>query len=407
MQSKARFLSLATMIWMLVLFCAATVAAAPAQNTFFTNLANFDGTNGAVAFEALIQAANGNFYGTASSGGNPGCSGLGCGTVFKISASGTLTTVYSFCSQPNCTDGSSPGSVLVQARDGNLYGTTEGGGSYSGGTVFKLTPMGGLTTLYSFEGSDGATPYGPLIQATDGNFYGTTSGGGANNAGTAFRLTPMGTLTTLYSFCSQPNCTDGTAPYGGLLQGTDGNFYGTTEGGGDDFGTVFKVTSTGTFTTLYRFKGTEGSFPYAGLIQATDGNFYGTTSLSGSGGFNGTVFKITSAGVLTIVYSFCSQPNCTDGGDPYDSLVQARDGNLYGTTSGGGTDNDGTVFKITPAGTLTTLHSFQGTDGLLPFAGLVQAIDGSFYGTTSQGGSYGYGTVFRVGEAGSCATCRP
>jgi uncharacterized repeat protein (TIGR03803 family) len=282
---------------------------------------------------------------------------------------------------------------VVQARDGNFYGTTEGGGANLAGTVFKITPAGKLTTLYSFcaqtNCTDGTYPYAGLAQGTDGNFYGTTLGGGGNNScsggcGTVFKITPAGTLTTLHIFTDSP---DGALPYAGMVRGTDGNFYGTTlNGGGYGFGTVFKISAEGNLTTLYSFGGHDGTYPYAGLIQAADGKFYGTTS---SGGENincdcGTVYRITSAGKLTTMHSF----DKTDGYLPEARLVQATDGNFYGTTAYGGANNPGgTLFEITSEGKLTTLHSFNVADGTFVNAGMAQATTGIFYGTTSQGGS--------------------
>ena len=339
-------------------------------------LANFNGTNGASPqLMSLIRGSDGAFYGTTSGGGsNSG------GTVFRITPGGTLTTLYSFCSQAGCADGENPLAGLIQANDGNFYGTTSLGGAHRIGTVFKLTPGGTLTTLHSFCSQfsppnacqDGTDPTGSLIQATDGNFYGTTAtgGGDAANEGTIFKLTPGGVLTTLYVFCSQLNCVDGEQPIAGLVQGTDGNFYGTTRFGGiARNGTIFKITPGGSLTTLYSFCSqtncADGAIPIASLIQATDGNFYGTTALGGPAGVAGfgTVFKVTPSGALTTLYSFCTQANCPDGSQPAAGLVQGNDGNFYGTTTMGGTNNLGTIFQITPSGTLTTLHSFNGTDG--------------------------------------------
>jgi uncharacterized repeat protein (TIGR03803 family) len=340
----------------------------------------------------------------------------------------TLTTLHAFAGYP--TDGASPYAGLVQATDGNFYGTTYAGGTSGNcqggcGTVFRITPAGTLTTLHSFDWYDGASPTGALVQGNDGNFYGTTYGGGADpHYGTVFKITPAGALTTLYSFCAQANCADGAMPYAGLVRAPDGNFYGTTLGGGSNngcslgvngYGTVFKITPAGALTSLYSFCSqmncADGEYPQAGLVQATDGNFYGTTPEGGGGVYHqgGTVFKITSSGTLTTLYNFCSLPACADGADSLAALLQGTDGNFYGTTIGGGaycTANSGcgTVFKITPSGSLTTLHSFDDTDdGKAPFARLVHATDGNFYGTTAFGanpacttGLHGCGTVFRL-----------
>jgi uncharacterized protein (TIGR03437 family) len=227
-------------------------------------------------------------------------------------------------------------------------------------------------------------------------------------------MTPGGTLTTLYAFCSQANCSDGQEPGAGLIQASDGNFYGTTSLGGifpndalsgapNGYGTVFKITPGGALTTLYRFCSMGGSCadgedPSGALIQASDGNFYGITLGGGANArpYGGTVFKITPGGTLTTLYSFCALANCADGNSPYAGLIQASDGNFYGTTSGGGAHGYGTVFRITPGGTLTTVDSFDGADGASPLAGLIQASDGNLYGTTYEGGAYGSGTVFKL-----------
>jgi uncharacterized repeat protein (TIGR03803 family) len=237
-----------------------------------------------------------------------------------------------------------------------------------------------------------------VIEATGGNFYGTTSTGGVNGYGTVFKIASPGKLTTLYSFCSQANCVDGASPYAGLIQSTDGNFYGTTLYGGANnsacgpyfCGTVFKITPAGHLTTLYSF-GLEGTGPN-GLVQAANRNFYGTTATGGNNSW-GTVFEITPQGQLTTLYNFCSQTNCTDGAEPFAGLIQATDGNFYGTTYYGGTNPSacngmwcGTVFKITTAGKLTTLHSFDAKDGGQPSAALAQATNGNFYGETTVGG---------------------
>ncbi len=278
--------------------------------------------------------------------------------MFRITPSGTLTTLYSF-NPPNPT---AMPSGMVQGSDGNFYGTTFTGGTNNQGMIFKLTPDGTLTTLYSFSGPDGQDPNG-LIQGTDGNFYGTTQAGGdlscgsGGGCGTVFRITASGVMTTLHSF-SGP---DGSVPIAVLVQSTDGNFYGTTSGGGASqncqaygCGTVFRITASGVLTTLYNFAGaasSDGMFPAAPLMQATDGNFYGTT-LNGGEHNAGSAFRITPAGTLVILYNFCSASQCTDGRSPWGGLLEGANGLLYGTTSFGGTVNCnnpngcGTVFSL-------------------------------------------------------------
>ena len=275
---------------------------------------------------------------------------------------------------------------------------SHGGGANGFGTVFKFTPKGGLTTLHNFNGTDGNGPTGTLIQATDGNFYGTTEGGGPVNQGTVFRITPRGKLTTLYTFTGGA---DGVAPVAGLIQARDGNLYGTTWGDAYDNlneGTIFKITLSGKLTTLFSFDTTDGANPQGGLVQGTDGDFYGATEEGGTYNY-GTIFKITSKGKLTTLHSFSGG---TDGDTPVCTLVQATDGNFYGTAAYDGKyPNFGTVFKITPSGKLTTLHNFDSKDGSYPYGGLIQATSGKFYGATFAGGSssaceFGCGTVFSM-----------
>jgi uncharacterized repeat protein (TIGR03803 family) len=283
---------------------------------------------------------------------------------------------------------------LIQGSDGNFYGTTQAGGASGHGAVFSITPAGVETALYSFSsGADGATPTGGLIQGSDGNFYGTTFQGGASSAGTIFKVTSTGNETVFWSFGSGA---DGTGPQAALIQGSDGNFYGTTQAGGaSGYGTVFRVTPAGVETVLYSFGGgTDGRYPYAGMTQGADGNFYGTTHQGGANSI-GTIFKLTPAGVETVLWSFGGG---TDGQNPYGTLIQGADGNFYGTTFQGSTNNEGTIFKITPAGVETVVYSFggvTGTDGRFPEAGLIQGADGNFYGTTEAGNTSGYGTVFK------------
>jgi uncharacterized repeat protein (TIGR03803 family) len=379
----------------ILVVCAATAVGSLAQTV--TTLVRFNGTDGSAA-NGLTHATDGNYYGTTQSGGaSANCSG-GCGTIFKITPGGVLTSLHSF----DFTDGARPLGGLIQARDGNFYGTTSEGGAgmdcVNGcGTVFKITADGTFATLQNFEFNEGGVPEAGLVEGTDGNFYGTTYAGGAfsqmcqgdTRCGTVFKITPEGVVTTLHSFTGQSN--EGANPQAGLIQASDGNFYGTTsEGGTFTVGTVFKISPDGTLTSLHSFELTDGLLPMAGLIQATDGNFYGTTEGGGSGTSRkcfvgcGTVFKVTPGGVLTTLHNF----NFVDGAEPVAGLIQGRDGNFYGTTGGGGTGNEcvigcGTIFEITPEGKLDSLHSFNSTDGFFPLAGLLQAADGNLYGTTA------------------------
>jgi uncharacterized repeat protein (TIGR03803 family) len=348
------------------LFCAATAIPSLAQT--FKTLVVFDGSNGAYP-SSIVQGGDGKLWGTTTGSGNPSC-----GTVFKMTPTGTLATAFTF----NCTNGNEPGGLTL-GTDGNFYGVTFYGGSGNQGTIFKLKPRSGaLTVLLSFDGSDGAEPVGNLTLGADGNFYGLTYGGGSSQLGygTAFKITRAGNLTTLYDFDS----THGSQPYAGPILGTDGNFYGTTYSGGTyGAGTVFKITSKGILTVLHDFggSGSDGDFPVASLIQARDGNFYGTTADGGPDN-DGTVFKITPSGTFTTLHAFVG----TDGYNPSGALVQGSDGNFYFAVSYGGANGYGTIFKMTAAGVLTPLHSFDGTDGAGPFM-LVQDTDGTFYGLTN------------------------
>jgi uncharacterized repeat protein (TIGR03803 family) len=338
--------------------------------------------------ENLAQGTDGNLYGTTEMGG---ISDLG--TVFTVTLTGEVTVLHSF----DGSDGEQPESGVILGTDGDFYGMTgNGNGAGFYGTVFEIDRERSLNTLQEFDNADGAFPTDALVQGADGNFYGTTSEGGNGN-GTISKITPAGGLTTLHEF----DGTDGSLPTSALVQGIDGNFYGTTFNGGamGIFGTVFKITPGGLLTTLYSFCSqtncTDGSFPEAGLVQGSDGNFYGTTTQGGTSDF-GTVFTITSNGTLTTLYSFCSESNCTDGKLPEAGLVEGTDGNFYGTTAGLA-KNYGTIYQITSSGVLTTLYNFSGTpNGSYPYGGLVQHTNGMFYGVTNEGGTDDVGTVFSL-----------
>lgn len=361
--------------------CAVLLGAAANGQTFAT-LWTFSGNYVFGSEASLVQGSDGNFYGTTNDGGTHGL-----GTVFKMTPAGALTTLYSFGS--NAGDGAGP-SPLVLGNDGNFYGTTQGN-AQNVGTFFQVTTSGTLTTVYSFTFAnlEGASPQG-LIKGSDGNFYGMTNSGGANNGGTVFKMTPAGALSTIYAF--NPSQTGANGLTGTLLQGTDGNFYGTMVGGGNyNSGQVFKVTPGGGLTILYAFGPLESNpGPPGALIQATDGNLYGVTNPGDS--VSGTVYRITTGGTLTNLYFFQGSGN---GANPT-TLIQATDGNFYGLTAAAGSDNSGTVFKLTGGGTLTTVYNFEylsdGADGIF----LLEAPNGVFYGTTNQGGAHGLGTIFEL-----------
>ena len=391
-KSSMRKLTLSRTAWFAFVFCVAVPIAAPAQT--FTSLFSFDGTDGSQPLlGSLVQGIDGNLYGIADTGGS-----FDCGTVFKITTGGTLTTLFNFQDNGN---GCHPDGGLALAANGDIYGSTTDAGSDGVGTVFKLTPAGTLTTVHEFNRTEGANTNSALVQGTGGNLIGTTVNGGiggcgptADGCGSIFKMAPGGALTVLHEF----DFTDGWDPRDApLVQATDGNFYGVTAGGGSssncahNCGTVFRISTGGAFATLHNFHGTDGSVPFAGLIQAADGNLYGTTNQGGAHG-DGTVFKITLGGALTTLHSF----DGSDGSNPFGVLVQATDGNFYGTTNAGGANGDGTVFEITPTGTLTTLHNFDGTDGAGAQSGLLQATNGTLYGNTFGGGASGNGTVFSL-----------
>jgi uncharacterized repeat protein (TIGR03803 family) len=364
-----------------------------------------------------VQGFDGNFYGTTFEGG-----ANSAGTVFKITPAGALTTLYNFCSLPGCTDGSFPYAGLLVTSNGDFYGVTSQGGTNLFGTIFEITREGELSTLYNFcsqaNCADGSDPQMTLTEA-NGDLYGTTPSGGAVGSGTVFRFSPSTRqFTSLYSFCSQAGCEDGEDPNAGLALGADGNFYGTTASGGANglFGTVFRISPTGKLRTLFSFDGPHGSQPSGTMVQGANGDFYGTTQAGGAKS-DGTVFQITPAGMLTVLYSFCSQTGCADGTYPNGGLVLATDGNLYGTAVQSGNTRCpagcGTIFKVTPTGNFTLLYSFcsqnECADGKHPLAGLVQGTNGNFYGATYFSGvSSGPGTIFTLGSGlGSFAEIIP
>ena len=362
-----------------------------------TNLYSFAGPpDGAGPQASLTEGFDGDFYGTTRNGGT-----TNEGTVFRISSGGSYDRLYSFGVLPN--DGTTP-HLLMQGSDTNFYGTAYEGGAKNDGAIFRISPDGAYTNLYSFAGypSDGANPRGQLAEDDEGNFYGTAEYGGASTDGIVFRISPSGLETNLYSFAGFPK--DGALPLGGLVRGSDGNFYGTTfDGGISTVGTVFRISPEGNYTNLYSFGNSpnDGQYPEAGLMLASDGNFYGTTTAGGTSS-NGTVFRISPEGDYVALYSFAGPyAHPADGATPDAELVEGADTNLYGTTSYGGTHGYGTVFQISLNGRETNLHSFAGSsatppDGQYPQSGLVQGRDGRFYGTTFNGGANNQGAVFML-----------
>jgi uncharacterized repeat protein (TIGR03803 family) len=366
-----------------------------------STLISFSTANGASPAAALVQGPDGAFYGTTQTGGL-----YGKGTVFRITSSGAFSNLFSFTGTNGPYTGDGPSGTLVLGVNGNLYGTTEAGGASNNGTVFAVTTNDTFTSLVSFTGTNGAYlgdySTAGLVWGTNGNLYGTTQLGGTNDPanggdGTLFEMTTNGGFTSLVSFTATNGAYLGANPQGSLILGADGNLYGTTYyGGTNDLinggdGTVFRITHTGAFTSLFSFNTTNGANPQAGLVQGADGSLYGTTYNGGSNAL-GTIFRATSQGLLTTLLVF----NTTNGANPYAGLVQGLDGNFYGTTQFGGTNGYGTVFQMMPAGRFTSLISFAQTNGANPVAGLTQGTDGNFYGTTGSGGTnYVYGTVFR------------
>ncbi|GAO44402.1 choice-of-anchor tandem repeat GloVer-containing protein [Flavihumibacter petaseus] len=352
-----------------------------------TVIKQFDLTNdGGYPKGSLLLATDGNFYGYVSGGSvNNG------GAIFRLTPAGVYTIVRSLSVN---TDGGRPQGKLIQGTDGNLYGMNYAGGSGSYGTIFKLTLTGTYTVLKALKQTDGGNAYGSLIQAKDGNLYGMTYWGGGTNFGTVFRITTTGVYTILRSFTP---ATDGSYPWGDLVEGKDGFLYGMcANGGANGNGTIFKISTAGQFTLLRALSAAvEGGNPSGNLIQGTDGNFYGLTK-NLAGGFHGSVIKMTPAGVVTVLKKF---ELATTGGYPGGSLYQNTDGVLYGMTNDGGTNAHGTIFKVTTAGVYTVLAALSGsTVGNIPQGALVIGKDSVRYGVNRNGGAYGWGTIFK-----SCA----
>ena len=351
-------------------------------------------TDAAKPYGTLIQATDGNLYGLSDVGGTHNE-----GAIFRFDpTTNSETLLYSFGSITG--DGTNPKGSLIQATDGNFYGTTTAGGTPGLGTVFEFNPSTDTeTVLHAFAGgaSDGATPGSNLVEASNGYLYGMTTAGGTNGSGTIFAINlSTGAYSNLYSFGSQAN--DGANPYGGLIQASNGELYGMTAGGGaSSFGTVFTFDpTTDVETPVFSFDGTDGANPYGNLLLASDGNFYGLTSGGGTNS-TGVIFEITPAGSESTLYSF-GATGSGDGAVPYGNLIQANDGNFYGMTELGGANGQGTVFEWSSTGTESVLHSFSNTttDGAEPYGSVLQTTDGTLYGVTAIGGQYTNGTLFTI-----------
>ncbi len=370
-----------------------------------------DATNipaGSSTFLINAAIASGSAYAITIKSHPPGTHCVISGGTGIVSTS-NVTDVRVSCGAPaevvldllSYTEGTSPWGSLLFASDGNFYAMATNYGLLGFGAVLKVTSTSVVTVLYSFAGgsTDGANPYGSLIEATDGNFYGMTSAGGASDKGVVIRITPAGTGTILHSFAG--GAADGDTPLGSLIQGSDGYLYGMTEvGGTTNNGTVFKMDLAGVETVLYSFGASpdDGVIPTeAALVEGTDGNFYGTASGGGALGY-GAIFSITPAGIETVLHSF----SLAEGANPESSLTQARDGSFWGATVSGGAGGKGTVFKVTSTGALTVMHSFLGppTDGTYGQGGLIQASDSHFYGMTYLGGASNNGAVYRITPTG-------
>ncbi len=402
-----------------IILAAVCILAASGSAQTLKTLVNFTGTNGSQPYSPPVQGTDGNLYGVTPEGG-----ANGHGTFYRMTPAGTLTTIFSFCQQSNCTDGAGPQGGIILGTDGNFYGTTQYGGTGTAfcgegcGTVFKITPKGVLTTLHSFctlsTCTDGYSPIAVLVQGSDGNFYGTVpNGGGSFLQGTVFKITPQGVLTTLYAFCIQSSCSDGETPLAGLVQASNGAFYGTTaHGGAIGWGEIFSITATGAFSVVHSFDSTDGANPSTTLIQDSNGLLYGTTQGGGTstacfGSSCGTVFDMTTGGTLTSLLSF----DDTNGAFPeYAAMVQGTDGDLYGTTGAGGAHEDaGTIYKMTTGGSLTTIYNFCSVGACSDGAGvnaIMQATSGVFYGTTAGGGTSSEGTLWSL-TAGQRAFVSP
>jgi uncharacterized repeat protein (TIGR03803 family) len=368
----------------------ALAALAPAQT--FTTLHSFpNGLGGGLPYAGLTKDPAGNLYGTTYYGGVSGG-----GVVFKVDTSGTESVLYSFCTQEYCADGSGPVAPVVRDKAGNIYGTTYFGGTNCNngcGTVFEIDIARNETVLHTFGYSDGCYPSQGLVMDISGALFGTTSGYDCSDNGNIFTVDSAGIFKILHSFAGPPS--DGAYPnYGNLAMDKSGNLYGlTAEGGAHNWGALYELSKSGTFTLLHSFMpGTsDGCDPEGSVVRDIYGNLYGTTNGCGSTG-NGTIWKVGKKGKETILHNFAG--GSSDGCYPYGGVARDTKGNLYGVTYGCGANGYGALYKLNTSGRLTLLHSFDYSDGILPIGEVLRNGEGTLYGTTYMGGTYGYGTVW-------------
>ena len=387
--TSVKFRLLGALLFALALVCTATIGQAQTVTTIY-NFAD-NGVSGATPwYVTLVQGTNGNLYGTTYNGG----ANL-VGTAFTMSTSGSEKIIHNFAG--GMTDGAYPTGGLTLGSDGNFYGTTQQGGSSAQGVVFQLTQTGTITILHNFNAfQDGAFPWGPPILASDGNLYGTTSGGGKSGNGAVYRISPSGNFNVIYNF--DANLVRGFAPIAPPTQGTDGFLYiPVSEGGTSYCGTILKMSTAGAINSSYSFPcGAGGSFPIGPLVQDANGNFYSTTQDGGTNG-EGTIYQVTSSLAVTVLHSFGA--TFGDGTFPGAGLLLATDGNYYGSTSDGGAYGDGILFNTNTSGTYNDLYSFNNSANLMqmsPLAPPVQSTNGILYGVTEFGGTSNDGTVYSL-----------
>lgn len=354
----------------------------------------------------VVQGDDGSLYATSNLGG-----AHAMGAVFKITPEGRMRVLYSFCAQPNCTDGDAPNGGLVLRPDGHFIGVAQGGGKYGFGTIFDITQTGQMTVLYDFTGGkDGSYPPAPPVLGPNGTFYGTAwEGGGTSGCGTVYRITNSGAVYGGFHLLHDFSGPDGCNPTAELTPGADGNLYGpVSDGGTGTYGVTFKITPAGALTVLHDFVGVpDGYDPVASMILASDGNFYGTTRGVGPP-FSGGIFQMTPAGTVTVLHSMSGN----DGTWLIGGVIEGSDGNFYGAAEQGGTGTCGnggagcgTIFQVTPAGSLTVLHNFDGTAGYWVDATPVQHTNGLLFGDTYWGGidtsfcTFGCGVFYSLDES--------